>query len=66
MKLFLDQVWKPFDDAGRPEDGWPQVRDTLGDLRPLVGDAFVAVFQQRMSRGVERAFGRELEKRAKG
>ena len=66
VKLFLDQVWKPFDDAGRPEDGWPQVRDTLGDLRPLVGDAFVAVFQQRMSRGVERAFGRELEKRAKG
>jgi DNA-binding transcriptional MerR regulator len=64
--LFLDQVWKPFDEAGRPEDDWPQVRDTLGELRPLVSDAFVAVFQQRMSRGVEKAFGRELEKRAKG
>ena len=66
VKLFLDQVWKPFDEAGRPEDDWPQVRDTLGELRPLVSDAFVAVFQARMSRGVEKAFGRELEKRAKG
>ena len=66
VKLFLEQVWKPFDDAGRPEADWPQVRDTLADLRPLVSDAFVGVFQQRMSRGVERAFGRELEKRAKG
>ena len=66
VKLFLDQVWRPFDEAGRPEDDWPQVRDTLGELRPLVSDAFVAIFQQRMSRGVEKAFGRELEKRAKG
>ena len=66
VKLFLEQVWKPFDDDGRPEADWPRVRDTLADLRPLVSDAFVGVFQQRMSRGVERAFGRELEKRAKG
>ena len=66
VRLFLGQVWQPFDEAGRPEDEWPQVRDTLGELRPLVSDAFVAIFQQRMSRGVERAFGRELEKRAKG
>ena len=66
VKLFLDQVWRPFDEAGRPEEEWPQVRDTLGELRPLVSDAFVAIFQQRMSRGVEKAFGRELEKRAKG
>lgn len=66
VRLFVEQIWKPFDQAGRTEADWPQVRDTLGDLRPLVSDAFVAVFQQRMSRGVERAFGRELEKRAKG
>ena len=66
VRLFLEQVWKPFDEAGRPEADWPQVSGTLAELRPLVGDAFVAVFQQRLSRGVERAFGRELEKRAKG
>lgn len=66
VRLFMERLWRPFDADGRPEQEWPRVRDTLGELRPLVSDAFVAIFQQRMSRGVERAFGRELEKRAKG
>ncbi len=66
VKLFMEQVWKPFDQAGRPAADWPEVSETLEELRPLVSDAFLAVFQQRMTRGVERAFGRELEKRAKG
>ncbi len=66
VRLFLDQVWKPFDQAGRPAADWPAVRETLEELRPLVSDAFVALFQQRMTRRVERSFGRELEKRSKG
>ncbi len=66
VRLFLEQVWKPFDQAGRPAEDWPEVRETLEELRPLVSDAFVALFQQRMTRRVERSFGRELEKRAKG
>ncbi|MCU0257793.1 MAG: MerR family transcriptional regulator [Solirubrobacteraceae bacterium] len=66
VRLFLEQVWKPFDDAGRPEADWPGVSDTLAELRVLMSDAFVAIFQRRMDSGVERAFGRELEKRAKG
>ncbi len=66
VKLFLAQVWRPFEEAGRPEAEWPEVSRTLEALRPLVSEAFVAVFNQRMTRGVERAFGRELEKRAKG
>jgi DNA-binding transcriptional MerR regulator len=66
VKLFMEQVWKPFDEAGRPAENWPEVRETLEQLRPMVSDAFLALFQLRMARGVERAFGRELEKRAKG
>jgi DNA-binding transcriptional MerR regulator len=66
VRLFLEQVWKPFDDAGRPEADWPQVRDTLAELRPLMSDAFLAIVQRRMDSGVERALGRELERRAKG
>jgi DNA-binding transcriptional MerR regulator len=66
VKLFMEQVWKPFDQAGRPAEDWPEVRETLEQLRPTVSDAFLALFQLRMARGVERAFGRELEKRAKG
>ncbi len=66
VKLFVEQVWKPFDDAGRPQDDWPEVQQTLEQLRPLVSDTFMAVFQQRMTQEIESAFGRELEKRAKG
>ena len=37
----------------------------LESLRPLATEVLVAFFQQRMTQRTERAFGRELEKRAK-
>ncbi len=66
VTLFLDQVWKPFDEAGRPSDDWPQVQATLERLRPLVSETFLAIFHQRMTQEIEREFGRALRKRAKG
>jgi DNA-binding transcriptional MerR regulator len=64
VRLFLEQVWKPFDDAGRPEDRWPEVRDALERLRPLASDALVGVFQLAMNDAVDRAFGEVLERDA--
>jgi DNA-binding transcriptional MerR regulator len=63
VQLFLEGVWKPFVAAGRPEDQWPQVRGALERLRPLASDAVVASFQRAMTEAVERAFGKELERR---
>jgi hypothetical protein len=34
--------------------------------RPLASETLVAIFQQRMTQATEKAFGRELERRAKG
>ena len=65
VRIFFEQVWKPFDEAGRPEAEWAEVRETLEQLRPLVSDAYVAILQQRTARGVERAFGQALERHAK-
>ncbi len=65
VRIFFEQVWKPFDEAGRPEAEWAEVRETLERLRPLVSDAYVAILQQRTARGVERAFGQALERHAK-
>src|SRR4051794_15411810 len=62
VRLFLEQVWKPFDEAGRPEERWPEVLEALERLRPLASDALLAVFQIAMSDAVDKAFGRELEK----
>ena len=61
VELFLMGVWKPFVDAGRPDDRWPQVREALERLRPLASDAVLAAFRQAMTEAVEKAFGKQLE-----
>jgi hypothetical protein len=65
VKLVVDHVLKPFNDAGTPEDEWPRVVEAIEHLRPLASQALLAVFQQTMTREVEEAFGKELYKRSK-
>src|SRR4051795_9255319 len=62
-RLFLDQVWRPFADAGQPEEEWPAVRESLERMRPLAADALLAVFRHTMTEATEQRFGRELESR---
>ncbi len=62
VQIFLRFIWKPFDDAGRPESDWPQVRAALDQLRPLASEALTAVFQPTMTKAVEVAFGKELDR----
>ncbi len=66
VRLFLEQVWKPFVDAGQPEERWPEVREALERLRPLASESLLAVFQLTMTEAVDDAFGRELERQARG
>jgi len=66
VQLFLDEVWKPFDDAGRPAERWPEVFDALERLRPLAAESMLAVFQIVMTERVERALGKEIERMAGG
>lgn len=55
IRLFDEQVWVPFDRAGRPRERWPEVRDSLRRLRPLASEAFIASFQFAMEEVSERA-----------
>ncbi|HKI67159.1 MAG TPA: MerR family transcriptional regulator [Solirubrobacterales bacterium] len=64
VKLFLADVWRPFEDDGYPEDRWPQVREALDRLRPLSLQALVAVYRMTMSDEVEKALGKQLERMA--
>jgi DNA-binding transcriptional MerR regulator len=64
VELFLENVWKPFDRAGRPEQDWPQVREALERLRPLASEAMLGIFQLAMSEATESAFGRTVERQA--
>ncbi len=61
VQLFLNEVWKPFVAAGRPEERWPEVREALERLRPLAAEVLLAVFGLAMTEATEKAFGRELD-----
>jgi len=61
---FLDEVWKPFEAEGYPDERWPQVREALDRLRPLSLQALVAVYRMTMSAEVEKALGKQLERMA--
>lgn len=65
VNLFLDEVWKPFDEAGQPKEQWPAVTEAIERLRPLAAQALLAVFKQTMADAVEDAFGRMLEQQAR-
>jgi DNA-binding transcriptional MerR regulator len=57
LKLFLGEVWKPFERANMPPEQWPEVEQAIERLRPVASEALMSVFQQRMSAQVEAAFG---------
>ncbi len=60
VELFLDDVWKPFESAGSPEEDWPRVSQALEQLRPLASEVLLAAFHRAMTRAVEQAFGERL------
>ena len=62
VRLFLDHVWRPFQESGEPEERWPEVREALERLRPLAGESLIAVFGVVMTAAVEKALERELAK----
>ena len=55
VDLFLEEVWEPFDRAGRPERDWPKVREALDRMRPLAADVLMGVFQIAMAEATEKA-----------
>jgi DNA-binding transcriptional MerR regulator len=65
VDLFVENVWKPFDAAGRPEEGWDEIIAAIGRLRPLAFDALNATFRLTLTTEIEKAFGEVLERRQK-
>ncbi|MFZ1155035.1 MAG: MerR family transcriptional regulator [Solirubrobacteraceae bacterium] len=65
VKLFLEDLWKPFAEAGYPQERWAEVTESIERLRPVSSRALLASYQLTMSQEVEAAFGRELERLTK-
>jgi DNA-binding transcriptional MerR regulator len=66
VSLFLEEVWKPFEEDGYPDERWPEVREALNQLRPLSSQALAAIYQTTMADEVDAAFGKQLERLSKG
>lgn len=65
VNLFVDELWKPFDEAGRPDEGWAEIIESIERLRPLAVEALNATFRLTLTTEVEKAFGEVLERRKK-
>jgi DNA-binding transcriptional MerR regulator len=61
-RLFVEEVWNPFDRAGRPEGEWPKVRQALDRTRPLGADVLMGAFQIAMAEATEEATRRTIQK----
>jgi DNA-binding transcriptional MerR regulator len=64
-KLFLRELWEPFDEAGQPDEGWDELIEGVDALRPLASEALLALFKLRMTAQLEDAFGKVIEHQAK-
>jgi DNA-binding transcriptional MerR regulator len=64
-KLFLRELWEPFDQAGQPEEGWDELIESVDALRPLASEALLALFKLRMTAQLEEAFGKVIEHQSK-
>jgi len=64
-RLFLKELWEPFERAGQPEERWDELIAAVGALRPLASEALLALFKQTMTAQLEGAFGKVIEHQAK-
>jgi DNA-binding transcriptional MerR regulator len=64
-KLFLREIWEPFEQEGQPDERWDELIEAVDSLRPLASEALLALFKQRMTTQLEDAFGKVIEHQAK-
>jgi DNA-binding transcriptional MerR regulator len=62
LELFLESVWKPFSEAGQPDDQWPSVQRALERLRGIAEEALLGVFDLAMAERIDETFGREFSR----
>jgi hypothetical protein len=57
---FRGQLWKPFAEAGLPEEQWPAMLEAIRTLLPVASQAVLAVFRDELNSVIEEALGEEL------
>lgn len=60
VQTYRDEVWRPFSEAGLPEDQWPTMLSSIESILPVVSQAVLAIFRDELSSVVEDALGEEI------
>ena len=53
VQLFLDDLWKPFQASGMPDERWDELAESIEHVRPLAAKALLAVFRRTLDEEVE-------------
>lgn len=52
VEMFDEAVLAPWDARGRPDEEWREIRESVERLRPIAGDALLAVFNQLIQQAI--------------
>ena len=62
VRLFLQEVWAPFQQSDLPDARWAELQEATERLRPLASEAVLAIFHRRLSTQIEAAFGEVIRR----
>jgi DNA-binding transcriptional MerR regulator len=60
VELFVEQIWQPFDDAGRPEEDWQRISEALERCRPVALTAVDGFMRRALEIAIDAEYGRAL------
>src|SRR5215217_4422262 len=60
IRLFVDDLFRPFQEAGMPPDEWPKLLDAIERLRPMSAQVVLGIYQLTMTEEIERAAHAQL------
>jgi len=66
VRLFLDDVFRPFQADGMPAERWPEIVEAIEKLRPISAQVVLAMYQLSMTAEVESGATKEFERLIKG
>ncbi len=66
VRMFVEDVWRPFAASGQPDDRWTEIADAMDRLRPLAEEALLVVFRRTLSDEVESTFADIAKRLAQG
>jgi DNA-binding transcriptional MerR regulator len=60
IRLFVEDLFRPFQDSGMPADEWPKLLEAIERLRPMSAQVVLGIYQLTMTEEVERAAHAQL------